>query len=93
MQQKNQNNPNEGNLPAVPEYAARYEEGISPDLDDTERETLVRILKELILNLPLDPECGEECYRSDAPTERGHFRLMLYGYEMRALRTLLAKVR
>ncbi len=95
-------NLNEGNLPALPETAseffktiARYEEGISVELDDTERETLVLLLKEIILNMPQDPESDEECYRSDAPTERPQpqFRLTLYGYEMRALRTLLAKVR
>ncbi len=85
--------------PGLPETAseffksiAQYEEGINVDFDDTERETLVRILKELILNLPLDPECGEECYRSDSPAESGKFRLTLYGYEMRALRTLLQKI-
>ncbi len=41
----------------------------------------------------LDPECDEEFYRSDLPVERAHFKLNLDGYEMRALRTLLGKVR
>ncbi|MCP4136922.1 MAG: hypothetical protein GY754_38480 [bacterium] len=86
MPRKNQNNLHF-------ESTTRYEEGISPDLDDTERETLVRILKEIILNLPPDLESGEECYSSNVVTEQGQFCLMLYGYEMRALRTLFRKVK
>ncbi|MCP4131914.1 MAG: hypothetical protein GY754_13130 [bacterium] len=61
-------------------------------LDQAERESLELILKELILNLPLDPESGEEYYRSNIPEVRDQFKLSLYGYEMRALRTLLQKI-
>ncbi|MCP4130901.1 MAG: hypothetical protein GY754_07950 [bacterium] len=67
--------------------------GIEVTLDQAERETLEIMLKEIILNLPLDTESDEELYRSDIPTEREQFKLNLYGYEMRALRTLLQKVR
>ncbi|MCP4136019.1 MAG: hypothetical protein GY754_33930 [bacterium] len=41
----------------------------------------------------LDPESGEELYRSNIPEERGNFKLSLYGFEMQALKTLLGKVR
>ncbi|MCP4132673.1 MAG: hypothetical protein GY754_17035 [bacterium] len=63
------------------------------DLDETEKETLERILKEIILYLPLDPESGEELYRSNLPVEGEQFKLSLYGFEMQALRALLGKVR
>ncbi|MCP4130350.1 MAG: hypothetical protein GY754_05165 [bacterium] len=86
--------------PAIPDTASefsksieQYNEGITVDLNDEERESLVVLLKEIILNLPLDPENGEEFYCSDVPTERGQFRFSLYGFEMRALRTLFSKVR
>ncbi|MCP4132879.1 MAG: hypothetical protein GY754_18075 [bacterium] len=72
--------------PAIPET-------ITVNLDEGERESLVVLLKEIILNLPLDPENGEEFYSSHVPTEQGLFKLSLYGFEMRALRTLFSKVR
>ncbi|MCP4132326.1 MAG: hypothetical protein GY754_15245, partial [bacterium] len=56
-------------------------------------ESLEIVLKEIILNLPLDDESDEELYRSDVPGEEEHFKLSLYGYEMRSLRRLFQKVR
>ncbi|MCP4130000.1 MAG: hypothetical protein GY754_03180 [bacterium] len=65
----------------------------SVTMDSDEQETLERVLKEIILNLPLDASSGEELYRSNIPELREQFKVSLYGYEMRALRTLLQKVR
>ncbi len=62
-------------------------------LDQAERETLELLLKEIILNLPLDTESAEELYRSHVAGKEEQFKLNLYGYEMRALRTLLQKIR
>ncbi|MCP4130401.1 MAG: hypothetical protein GY754_05420 [bacterium] len=81
----------QNNLPVlIPETALRLR---SVTLNEDERETLEILLKEIILNLPLDPESGEERYRSDIPNKRDQFKLSLYGYEMQALRTLLQKIR
>ncbi|MCP4131985.1 MAG: hypothetical protein GY754_13490 [bacterium] len=68
-------------------------EFIQVNLDQGERETLEMIIKEIILHLPFDEESDEELYRSDVPGEEQGFKLNLYGYEMRALRRLLRKVR
>ncbi len=74
----------------IPKKAAE----ITPvNLNQGERETLELIIKEILLNLPMDPESDEELYRSNVPGEEECFMLNLYGYEMRALRTLLQKVR
>ncbi|MCP4130220.1 MAG: hypothetical protein GY754_04495 [bacterium] len=84
------------NLPVVvvPDASAPLSDRFySVTLDQAERETLEILLKEIILNLPLDKESDEELYRSDIQGEREQFKLNLYGYEMRALRTLLQKVR
>ncbi|MCP4132295.1 MAG: hypothetical protein GY754_15090 [bacterium] len=62
-------------------------------LDETEREALEAVLKEIILNLPIDPNSAEEVYRSDVQENRDHFQLFLCSYEMRALRRLLGKIR
>ncbi|MCP4131616.1 MAG: hypothetical protein GY754_11610 [bacterium] len=62
------------------------------DLDIAEQETLELVLKEIILNLPHDPDSPEEVYRTDIRENPDHFRLCLYGYEMRALRKLLGKL-
>ncbi len=63
------------------------------ELDEIERETLEIILKEIIVNLPMDTGSEEEVYRSDIQVNRDHFKLFICGYEMRALRKLLDKVR
>ncbi|MCP4130176.1 MAG: hypothetical protein GY754_04260 [bacterium] len=49
-------------------------------LEETQRETLELILKEIILNLPQDRTSPEEVYRLDA---EDRFKLCLYGDEMR----------
>ncbi|MCP4129859.1 MAG: hypothetical protein GY754_02475 [bacterium] len=76
---------NQTNLPVVvPETVT---------LDQAERETLDILLKEIILNLPHDESADEELYRSDVAGKEGQFRLNLYGYEMKALRRLLQKIK
>ncbi|MCP4132822.1 MAG: hypothetical protein GY754_17785 [bacterium] len=75
---------------STPEKASGF---YQVNLDQGERETLEMMLKEIILNLPFDEESDEELYRSDVAGEDAQFRLNLYGYEMRALRRLLQKVR
>ncbi|MCP4134548.1 MAG: hypothetical protein GY754_26475 [bacterium] len=88
------------NQPAIPEIYSKFPEFIPKNNDEItvtltpdERESLEAILKEIILNLPQDPESGEELYRSDISEDREYFKLSLYGYEMRAMRTLLKKIR
>ncbi len=76
---------NQTNLPVVVPEAVT--------LDQAERETLDILLKEIILNLPLDESADEELYRSHVAGKEGQFRLNLYGYEMKALRRLLQKIR
>ncbi|MCP4130037.1 MAG: hypothetical protein GY754_03365 [bacterium] len=74
---------------------SKYKNGKTVDLDEDERETLEIILKEILVNLPHDPDAPdapEEVYRSDMQNP-GHFKLHLYGYEMRAIRRVLGKVR
>ncbi len=66
---------------------------ITITLDQTQRETLELILKEIVLNLPQDRNSPEEVYRTDVPWNREQFRLCLYGDEMRAMRQLLGEVR
>ncbi len=76
-----------------PNEAARPRSGAEVTLDHAERESLEILLKEVILHLPLDGSSDEELYRSDTEGKEDQFKLNLYGYEMRALRTLLQKVR
>ncbi|MCP4136389.1 MAG: hypothetical protein GY754_35790, partial [bacterium] len=69
------------NTRRIPEKASEF---FQVNLDQGERESLEIVLKEIILNLPLDDESDEELYRSDVPGEEEHFKLSLYGYEMRS---------
>ncbi|MCP4135415.1 MAG: hypothetical protein GY754_30880 [bacterium] len=62
-------------------------------IDETEKETLEAILKEIIINLPFDSDAGDEIYRSDIKETPDNFQLFLFGYEMRALRRFLGKIR
>ncbi|MCP4131125.1 MAG: hypothetical protein GY754_09105 [bacterium] len=76
---------------STPEKESEF---IQVSLDQGERETLEMIIKEILLYLPMDEESDEELYRSNVPGEYGKdFTLNLYGYEMRALRRFLQKVR
>ncbi|MCP4129744.1 MAG: hypothetical protein GY754_01890 [bacterium] len=76
------------NLPAAsPETRSLVE----IEVDLAERESLEILLKEIILNLPLDRSSAEEIYRSNIPGEQ--FKLSLDGFEMRALRSFFQKIR
>ncbi|MCP4133115.1 MAG: hypothetical protein GY754_19265 [bacterium] len=87
--------PERAGSPVVSDRVSKPE-GVEPRLtvvlDDAEIESLEVILKEIILNLPHDPYAIEEVYRSDLEDKGNSFRVLLYGYEMRALRRLLGKI-
>ncbi|MCP4134536.1 MAG: hypothetical protein GY754_26415 [bacterium] len=78
----------ENTINRTPKKASEFVVRVS--LDQGEKESLEMMLKEIILNLPLDEESDEELYRSDLCGAQ--FKLNLYGYEMRALRRLFRKV-
>ncbi|MCP4134215.1 MAG: hypothetical protein GY754_24795 [bacterium] len=47
-------------------------------IDEIEKEALEAIIKEILLNLPIDPDAGDELYRSDIKEDQDHFQLFLF---------------